>query len=156
LRCSGDVPDEVVGLCAGLEFCADTIWDDIRKILKNNPVINICTWDAKHCMIVNTTVIGRKYYNRIPLIVWKLGFGKGIIWDSTKYKDIVQDFKDMNFVFCTTGKRTKWNRRYFPNLRFIALKLMEKHGAVFSFKIPFIRTKRKKKVLGDLWDDLLM
>jgi hypothetical protein len=38
-------------------------------------------------------------------------------------------------------------RKYFPNLRFVALKLIEKYGGKFNLKIPFIRTRRKFKIL---------
>lgn len=46
------------------------------------------------------------------------------------------------------------DRKYFPNLRFVALKLLIKHGAVFDYDVPLLKTRRKLKVLEEAYSSL--
>ncbi len=130
----GDVPDYVMAMMCYIKDSHDC-WNRIRATLKH----------YKH----------RKYYNRIPQIIFRLGFGSVINWDrqDATYRQIINDFKKLQHVFEYAQKREKWKRSYFPNLRFIAIKLLERYGATCNFDIDFIRTKRKRKALIDLWND---
>ena len=66
--------------------------------------------------------------------------------------DLVNDFMAFNTAFIALPNN---DRKYFPNLRFICLKMLERHDAEFGFRIPLIRTPRKLKPLQDLWTQLL-
>jgi hypothetical protein len=90
--------------------------------------------------------VGR-YYNRIPSIVYRLGYEvlRGYSWQ--KYLWILEDFERMHRKF-----RKGLNGVYFPNLRFICFKLMEKYGISYCFRVPMIRTVRKKPRLDRVFD----
>lgn len=117
----------------GIDRDPDFIWDSIRAILKKGKL--------------------QKYYNRIPSIIQMLGIklkidvGKG----SELVYEIVNDFKKMQELFLDTKP---FGRKYFPNLRFIALRMLDTYGAKFEFNIPFVRTQRKLKPLDELWINL--
>jgi hypothetical protein len=101
-------------------------WENIRRVLKKSKL--------------------PKLYNQIPLIIRKLGKGNCIEFENfhQSYIAILKEFNRIHYKFnCKEYER----KRYFPNLRFVALKLIEKYGGKFLIDIPFIRTKRKYKVL---------
>lgn len=127
LGCRGNVNDNVMRLMINVSD-----WESVRKILKSNKL--------------------PKLYNQIPLILRKLGFGNCIEFDNfhTSYVNILKEFNIMHYNF---NLQRGCEKRYFPNLRFVALKLIEKHGGKFNLKIPFIRTKRKYKVLEKIIKD---
>jgi len=104
-------------------------WENIRRVLKQNKL--------------------PKLYNQIPLIIRKLGFGNCIEFENfhKSYIGILKEFNEIHYKFnCKEYKK----KRYFPNLRFVALKLIEKYGGKFLIEIPFIRTKRKYKILENI------
>ena len=106
-------------------------WNDTRKILK--------------------AFKQRRYYDNIPMILKHLNYGrlfKAIT--SETLEAIVNDFKALSTKF----EETKTTRRYFPNIRFIVLKLLELHGVTQNYPIPFARTCRKLKSLTALWTNL--
>lgn len=111
----------------------DGSWESIRRILKQHKI--------------------PKLYNQIPLIIRKLGFGNCIEFkDSHKsYISILKEFNEIHYKF---NLKNSNERKYFPNLRFVALKLIEKYGGEFKIKIPFIRTRRKlvhlEKIIKEL------
>jgi hypothetical protein len=74
--------------------------------------------------------------------------------DSKLHREIVADFGRMHFMF-NNGVCKKWGVAYFPNLRFVALKLLEKKGVTFEYRIPFIRTMSKRKPLEEMWARML-
>lgn len=88
----------------------DHVWNSVRKILKENG------WS--------------KYYDNIPSILEKIGYEFKIICPSAYAVDeILNDFKKLSHGF----ERNKiGTRKYMINYRFIALKLMERHGVVFG------------------------
>lgn len=110
------------------------IWNETRKILKHYKQ--------------------QKYYNQIPAILTQIGF-KRLFQQLTASKiyDIENDFKALVQRFNEIKKIHK--RVYFPNLRFIVFKLLELHSIFPQYEIPFIRTKRKSKVLLDLWNKMI-
>lgn len=129
----GRVPPEVVQTIRkeGYNQDPEKIWDSIRSILKKHK------W--------------RPYYNRIPTILQMLGYQEKIEFgDSNLFvRQLVNDFKRISQRF--EELKPTLGRTYFPNLRFIAFKLLEASGANFQYKIPFVRTPRKEKILNEMW-----
>jgi hypothetical protein len=106
-------------------------WNDTRKILK--------------------AYKQRRYYDNIPMILKTLNYGrlfKAIT--PVQLEAVVNDFKFLSTKF----ESTKSTRRYFPNIRFIVLKLLEKHDIKQNYPIPLARTTRKLKSLNELWVNL--
>lgn len=128
LGCRGRISDEIMEMMQGVPGT----WESIRKILKREKI--------------------RKLYNQIPLILRKLGFGNCIEFQDfhKSYVDILKEFNTLHYKF----NLKKEGRKYFPNLRFVALTLIEKHGGEFKIKIPFIRTKRKLGPLNQLINEI--
>lgn len=104
------------------------VWDSIRNFLKKNHK--------------------RKYYNRISSIIQmlKLPF-KLIPPESRKLQFIVNEFRKLNNQF----QLLHLDRKYFINLRFIVLKLLQQYSVVIEYDIPLVRTKRKLKPLEEVW-----
>ena len=109
------------------------IWNQIRAVLKKNKLA--------------------KYYNRIPFMIKQITGLTYIGLSETKLRLILEDFQNMHKQFKFGSLSSKWSRSYFPNLRFIALTLLRKHGVEFPYKIPFLRTTRKRKTLEVLLND---
>lgn len=109
------------------------IWESLRRILKENG------W--------------QKYYNRIPTIIQMLGLDLKIHVgkDNEMVNDIIRTFKMMNSLFEDVKP---FGRTYFPNMRFIVIRMLETFGAKFDFDIPRVRTKRKLKPLDEIWVNL--
>jgi hypothetical protein len=109
-------------------------WEDARKLLKH--------------------FNQRKCYDRIPIILSKLGYGRSfpsLTSDQIIY--IINDFCALSDTFERT--KHKYSRRYFPNIRYIVLKLLELHGITSNYPLPFVRTDRKRLSLDTLWDQLV-
>lgn len=134
IACRGKVPDDVIAHIVqnGFDRNPDHVWDSIRAILKKNQ------WS--------------RYYNRIPTILQMLGFHRKINYgDQNAFVlNIVNEFKKVNAAFEQLKPRLQ--RKYFPNLRYIAFKLLQQEGAMFEYRIPFLRTPSKEKLLDDLWE----
>jgi len=56
---------------------------------------------------------------------------------------IVDEFRSMKFEHSS--------RKYFPNLRYVALRLLVDHGAMFEYHVPLLKTKRKLKGMDELY-----
>ena len=131
----GDV--DLADLCyireQGVDPDPNEVWESIRGILKEGGL--------------------QKYYNRIPTIIQMLGIklridiGKG----ADMITEITTDFSIMHQMFIQIKPE---GRTYFPNLRFIALRMLETYGAKFEFNIPRVRTRRKLKPLDEMWINL--
>ncbi len=127
----GTVPQKVLDACCHIIPTKETVWDDIKLILKKNK------WNI--------------YYNRISLIINSLGITITENLTNSIYQSILQDFQSLNSLF-EKSKRKEWGRRYFLNLKYVALKLLQKYNVTFRVDIPLIKTQRKLKVLNDFWD----
>jgi len=131
----GKVPKRIINYIklVGYDKQPELLWESIRAILKEKG------W--------------RLYYNRIPTILQMLGESKTINFQDQALliSEIVIDFRKLSAAF----DRRPGGRKYFPNLRFIALKLLEAHGAVFEYMIPFIRTPRKIASMDRVWQQLV-
>ena len=119
----GDVDQETLQKC---EYC--TCWEEIRKVLKS--------------------IKKSKLYNRIPFIMKYLGLKSPVKLEinNTLFRQIIDDF----LVLQNNFKELKSTRKYFPSLRFIAIKLIETYGG--SCDINYIRTKRKLSDLNYIWE----
>lgn len=125
LGCRGNISDQVMILMQDVEIN----WESIRQVLKTNKL--------------------PKLYNQIPLIIRKLGNGNCIEFENfhKSYIGILKEFNSIHYKF---NLKKGDDRKYFPNLRFVALILIEKWGGKFNLQIPFIRTRRKYKILENV------
>lgn len=84
-----------------------------------------------------------KCYSTIPTIVKALKLNENKKNDQSKtiFKKVMDDFIDMHNIFESIKK--DMDRRYFPSLRAIALKLLHRHGFELSIAIPIARTPCK-------------
>lgn len=138
LGMSGTTPREVVRTVRrslGKVVKTSRIWNRTRAILK------------KHRL--------RKYYNRIPQIIKLVSQKKPVGITSVKIQAILDDFFNLDYQF-NNKLRGEWDRKYFPNLRFIALKLISKYDIHYPYHVPLIRTSRKKKYLENLFSQFLI
>lgn len=125
-------PDLFITVALELDYDRCRVWDSCRDILKRNG------WS--------------RFYNKIPSILQQIGYGYKICGGSGRVIDeIMNDFKIIAANFGSVELR---GRSYLLNYRFIALKLMERHGIVFEYDIPKIRTLRVVKPIEDLWQSL--
>lgn len=105
-------------------------WNDTRKILKHFKQ--------------------QKHYDQIPSILRCLSYGRCFpSLTCLQFEALINDFMHLSEKFDRTKKTYK--RRYFPNIRFIVLKLLELHGITPIYPIPLVRTSRKLKSLQELW-----
>ena len=111
-----------------------TLWNDTRAILKHYKM--------------------RKYYDSIPAIIKSiLNIRLFPSLTGDQLNAIYDDFKAL--VSRYDNQKHQFNRKYFPNIRFIVLKLLDFHSIHPTYPVPFIRTVRKDKLLNSLWDSLL-
>jgi hypothetical protein len=133
LGMSGEVPPWVIKIIKtelGQRVKKQRIWNEIRFILK------------KHKL--------RRYYNRIPSLIKNISGLKPMEINSEKVSKILDSFFLFDYHF-NQSLCKEWGRKYFPNLRFIALKLVGEVGIKYPYHVPLIRTCRKKKYLEHLF-----
>lgn len=130
----GNVPSSVYSMVNSyLKKDSTDLWNDVRKILKHFKQ--------------------RKYYDNIPMILRQLGRGR--CFNALNFQQlelIVNNFMFLSEKFERTKKQ--YSRTYFPNIRFVVLKILETHGMVSNYPIPKVRTSRKMKSLEELWCSL--
>jgi len=128
----GKVPDHIIAIIKHYIVKEKDIWDQVRAILKHYRL--------------------RIYYNRIPFIIEKCLATPSVQWSksSEQYRAMMQDFDKICFLF--DQHKHLLQRKYFPNMRFIALKLMALHGITLQYNIPLTRTVRKRKDLEQIWN----
>lgn len=127
----GSVPLHVLTLVKTYVKPSQDMWNAIRRVLKHFGF--------------------RIYYNRIPYIIKQLtqtNSTQKIVSD--QYYNIMNEFG--TFCFWYELNKHGFNRKYFPNMRFLALKFAKKHGVNFNYDIPLTRTSRKQKELEDIWN----
>jgi hypothetical protein len=113
------------------------LWNTIRKVLKSSKLA--------------------KYYSRIPTIIKNLNLSEyKTINTWTTFHRIIEDFKEMDNVFNIV--KQEMDRSYFPSLRFIALKLLDRHGYILPISIPYARTsvkvERLERDFDTFWNKL--
>lgn len=124
----GVVDDRVVELCEEVDRA--NVWVEVRRVLKREGY--------------------KGYYNRIPTILKRMGMDV-CYCDGEALESIFREFSRISRNF---DKMVWVGRKYFPNLRWVALKLLELVGAVWAYKVPMILTKRKVKVMEDIWNKI--
>ena len=128
----GTIPGHILDIIPQLDPKGN-LWEDVRKVLKK-----------KHL---------RRFYNRIPAILCENGYIKlPRCRNPNAYDDIMDDFNELNEVFNKSKLTLK--RVYFPNLRYICLKLMERNGVFMPLKIPKARTSKKCLSLDETFDKM--
>lgn len=103
------------------------VWKTISKVLKDN----------------NYT----RYKNRIPAILANIGLLNVQMVTRKNMLKIMSDFRQMERAFDFVKK--KFGRKYFPSLRYTALKLMEKYGEKVNIYIPLALHEGCLKKLDD-------
>jgi hypothetical protein len=68
------------------------------------------------------------------------------------FQKIIQDYR--NFLNNFEYWKLLVDRKYFPNMKFIALKIFELNNIKMNYEIPLILTCRKDKELQDIWNIL--
>lgn len=97
------------------------------------------------------------YYALIPTILIKLGYSPMLTLPGDLDLVIRKVFVHYK-AFETEFFRDPGERKYFPNMKYLALKLLEKYGVVNTM-IPKLRTTRKLKSMDKIFkkvDDLLI
>lgn len=89
-----------------------------------------------------------RHYDNIPYILQKIGYEYRIEYEGCNVADIIEDFKTIVYKFKEGGLE---RRKYLINYRYIALKLMERHGVVFGYYIPKLQTIRKLPEFERIW-----
>lgn len=117
-----------------LKVSKSKIWGQIRTILKQNGL--------------------QRYYNLIPSFI-RYSCGLRPKLNDDAITNILSDFEKMHYQF-DKDLKINWKRIYFPNLRFIAFKLMDKHGITYPYKVPLAHTLRKQKYLNNLFNEFLI
>lgn len=132
LGLSGTVPSQLCKIIRrffGPKIRKSRIWNQIRGFLKQTKL--------------------RRYYNRIPQIISRC-YGLKPTIPIQSIESVFKDFDMMHYSF-NQKLRYTWKRKYFLNLRFVALKLLDKQGVVYPYNVPLVRTLRKKKYLNKLF-----
>jgi hypothetical protein len=134
MGCSGDVPDHVLAAMPKSLYALDQdhLWEEVRRILKQHG------W--------------RLYYNRIPAILARLHLVPRSPSSTCTFQRIMEDFHRMHRVFSEIKQRL--GRIYFPNLRYVAVRLMERHRIRLPFTIPKTRTFKKQESLDTIYDTI--
>lgn len=112
-------------------------WDKVHKILR----------DHKY----------QVFYNRVPAILEifepvSISF-KGIITPIIFHK-ILNKFRKMDTIF--NKEKKNLGRKYFPSLRFIALKLLDEYGIKLPITIPLTRTTARLTSLTNTYNLLML
>lgn len=136
MNCRGHIPQHILNIVRfklrQTPVTRSTIWNQIRTILK----------DMK-C---------RQYYNMIPQII---KYCTGLSFTTNpheSFNQIIDDFAHMDNAFNSTF-RYRWSRSYFPNLRFVALTLLEARGVNYDYHVPKLRTTRKLIILNQFMNE---
>lgn len=132
----GNIPKHVLSMVRSyLKPDSMDKWNDTRKLLKHFKQ--------------------RRYYDQIPIILKSLSYGRSFpALTCEQFENIIDDFICLSSKFDQV--KHEYSRRYFPNIRFIVLKLLDMHGIKPNYPVPLVRTSRKMKSLQSLWDSLLI
>jgi hypothetical protein len=122
----------------------------IRRGLRLYKISRAKIWNQVRGLLKGARL--QRHYNRIPAFI---KFSTGLYPKITgEMIDLIfRDFDRMHTQF-NNELAGRWKRAYFPNLRFVALKLIQKHGkGVFPYNVPLLRTMRKQKYLNILFEE---
>ncbi len=141
----------LIGATFGLTEMAlgEEPWPDILyKITKLTPE-NL--WEGTRKLLKEKNM--KLYFNRIPSIITYAGWRNCTTNISTGvFKRILEDFEKLYIMFHKS--KDVFKRSYFLNMRFVAIKLMERYQVNLAIRIPCLRSKVKYKELHELYDKL--
>lgn len=138
LNCRGNIPISIL--------------DFIKSELRKKRITRLNVWVNVRSIL--KTMGCRKYYNMIPQIIRHctgLTFTKN---PHNAFTHILNAFAYMDYAFDTKLKK-KWCRSYFPNLRFVALTLLEMYGVKYDYHVPKLRTNRKLLILNQYMKEFI-
>jgi len=126
----GSVSDEIIQLVADeLQVWDEYVWEGIEKVLSDNGKTS--------------------YVNRIPVIMEKLGF-RQVVVGKFDVGEIEHEFERISRKFDASGM----DRKYFPKLRYVGLRMLVDYGAKFNYMIPLVKTDCKIKPLDFIYNKL--
>lgn len=127
----GVVPEEVLAVVKywGIDERKKKMWNSVRYILR------AYGW--------------KKYYNKIPVILSEFG-GKQDMITSEQMDRIEWKFRGLSSRFDVMRRNLK--RKYFPDLRYIALRLLEEEGVEMSYDVVLLKTRRKLSEYDEIYD----
>lgn len=126
----------------------------IKKVAKHLPA-NIDLYPlptiyqvVRHVMKLNGLKI---YYNRIATILNEFNITNVRMHYTVEIiNNVLEDFKKMHYAFEKIKQTLK--RTYFPNLRFVALKLLLKYGFENPFSLKLAKTPARLEKLNNDYD----
>jgi hypothetical protein len=128
-----NVPDQIITIVKTYLGQSNDPWNDTRRILKS--------------------MKQQRYYNSISTILQRAGYARNLPRLSSKeIEGIMNDYMLVNDRF--QKHKHNYNRKYFPNMKFVVLKILAIRGYKPKYKIPLARTERKLMALEQLWNDL--
>lgn len=132
----------------------DFIEGDLHDLLPTNidytpPCL---VWEALRKMLKRSKQ--RLFYNRIPALAHhlKLIDLKTMKCSASQIQTVLSDFMVMDRVWGEVSEIV--GRKYFPNLKYVALKLFEKHGVELPLDIPKLRTGFKYGEVEPIYDKI--
>ena len=127
----GEIPEAVLDICKDVDMSHKNAWTMIRKRLLKSRLV-------------------KKFHIHIPRIIVLSGGPKLIDCSWCIIQECITEFCMLSESF---NRDNRSSRKYFPNLRYVALKLLEKHGATFSdtVEIPLAVVKRKMVAMEEWW-----
>ena len=127
----GKVPEEIIEAIEDKldDNDPESMWESLQLILKN---------------------MGKsRYFNRIAYILEKIGYTK-MLSGNVRLDRVFEHFDRMSRKF----DHGEFNRKYFPPLRYVALRLLHLEGAVFNYRIPAVKTDCKVDTLNRIFNIL--
>lgn len=172
--CRDSIPFEIINCFDNgvVNWDRKHVWNSVWQQLKKKKFVS-CEQKDDTMKLIPTA----RYYNRIPEILIDRGYKYRIKLPNIDYEEMYRYFKRMHFLFNQYAEshleHRKWHKKesnnnketiascphcqtrvYFPNLRYIILKMLLKAGTEFEYNIPILRTKRKIPELDAVWDEL--
>lgn len=126
----------------------------IKKVSRNIPAdIDLYPLPTMYQIIRNVMRLNglKIYYNRVATILNEFN-----ITDTRKHysteliNNVLQDFKKMHYTFAKV--KGDLERIYFPNLKFVALKLLLKYGFTNPFNLKLAKTPARLQKLNKDYD----
>jgi hypothetical protein len=96
-----------------------------------------------------------KYVNRIPIITSKMGYPP--FFHTRRLEFILERFYKASARFDHLKDRDQLDgRKYFPNLRYVAFRLLAEHEAKFNYPVILLKTKSKLAPMDALYNKLFI